>query len=59
MFEVDASELSPEAKLDTLNWDSMMKLSSIALLKTKFDKRLTGEALKELRTVGDILALME
>jgi len=59
MFEVDASELSPETKLDTLNWDSMMKLSLIALLKVKFDKRVAGETLKELRTIGDMLALME
>jgi len=59
MFEVDASDLSPETKLDTLNWDSMMKLSLIALLKTKFDKRIAGETLKELQTVGDMLALME
>jgi len=58
MFEVEASDLAPETQLDTLNWDSMMKLSLIALLKTKFDKRVAGEALKELRTVGDVLALM-
>ena len=59
MFEVDASDLSPETKLDTLNWDSMMKLSLIALLKTKFDRRVAGETLKELQTIGDMLALME
>ena len=59
MFEVDASSLSPETRLDSLNWDSMMMLSLIALLKTKFNKGIAGEDLRKLQTVGDALALME
>ena len=59
MFEVEPAELMPERSLDTLNWDSMSMLSLIALVKARFDKRLTGETLRGFKTIGDMLAVME
>jgi acyl carrier protein len=59
LFEVEASELKPETQLDTLQWDSMAMLSVIALVKTKFNKRLPGAEIRGFKTVGDILKVME
>jgi acyl carrier protein len=59
IFEVDANELTPERALDTLNWDSMAMLSTIALVKSKFDKKLAGSELRCMRLVKDILNVMD
>ena len=59
IFEVDAGELCPEKPLDTLQWDSMSMLSLIALVNERFGKRLGSAQLKALKTIQDILAIME
>ena len=59
MFEVEPSELTPDRALDTLNWDSMSMLSLIAMVKSRFNKRLTGETLRGFKSIGDVLAVME
>ncbi len=59
LFEADAGNIIPETALDTLQWDSMAMLSLIALVNEKFGKRLNGPQLKALKTVQDILAVME
>jgi acyl carrier protein len=59
LFEADAGEITPQTVLDTLQWDSMMMLSLIALVNTKFGKRLTGSQLRSFKTIQDILAVME
>jgi acyl carrier protein len=59
MFEVAAGVLKPETALDTLQWDSMAMLSLIALVNERFGKRLAGSQLKALKTVQDLLAVME
>lgn len=57
LFEVDS--ITQATALDTLHWDSMAMLSVIALLKAKFDRRVTGAEVRSMETVQDILALME
>jgi len=59
MFEVEASELTPARALDTLNWDSMAMLSLIAMVRSSFNKRLSGEMIRGFKTIGDVLAVME
>ena len=59
IFEADSGTITPETVLDTLQWDSMAMLSVIALVNEKFGKRLTGVQIKSLKTVQDILAVME
>ncbi len=59
LFEADAGTITPETALDTLQWDSMAMLSLIALVNEKFGKRLNGQQLKALKTIQDILAVME
>lgn len=59
LFEVDAGTIASETALDTLQWDSMAMLSLIALVNEKSGKRISGAQVKALRTVQDILAVME
>lgn len=60
VFDMDASELKPEMKLDDIeNWDSMTKLSLIVCFDENFSKKITQADFKKFVTVNDILAEME
>lgn len=60
MLEVNADTLTPETELVTIEeYDSMAKLSLIVLMDDEFGKKLTGEKLREFKTIGDILEFME
>lgn len=54
IFEVDASEITPEFVLDSEIWDSLAVVSTIALIDEVFDKTVSGEALSNCKTVGDL-----
>ena len=59
ILDCDVGELKPETQLDTLEWDSMAMLSLIAIVKTKFNKKIPGVDLRKFKTVQDILDRME
>lgn len=60
VFDAEPMELTPEKDLDAVEgYDSMSKLSLIVMMDEEFGKKLTGEQLREFKTVGDILAFME
>lgn len=60
MMELEQGTLEENTELADLDqWDSMAKLSLMALVDEKFDKRLTGEQIRSFRTVRDILECME
>lgn len=55
-LDIDANSLSEEQLLDELDaYDSMAKLSVIVLADDEFNKKLTGEQIREFKTVGDIV----
>ena len=58
LFEVDATEIAAARELETLHWDSMAMLSLIAMVSEKCGKRLTGAELKKMKTIQDILNVM-
>lgn len=59
MMELDEGALKADTLLeDVEEYDSMAKLSLIVLMEDEFDVKLTGAMIKELASVGDILALM-
>ena len=58
IFDCEASELTANTALDTLEWDSMAMLSLIALVKAKFNKKLPGAEIRGFTTVQDILNVM-
>lgn len=59
IFDCDAGELNPDVQLDTLEWDSMAMLSVIAMVKSKFDKKLPGSEIRAFKSIQDILNIME
>ena len=59
-FEVDINTLKENSKLlDIPQYDSMAKLSVIILADDEFNKKLTGETLREFKTVGDIVEFLK
>lgn len=60
MLELDKGTLDVNTELSSIDeYDSMAKLSLIVLMDEECGKKLTGEQLREFRTIGDILAFME
>lgn len=58
-WEIDEGTLAADTILeDVEEYDSMAKLSLIVLLDDEFSVKLTGDIIKEFKTVGDILKLM-
>lgn len=51
----DVSNVTPEAHLDTLQWDSMAMLTVIALARAN-GKVVKGDDLKKMVTVADVIA---
>jgi acyl carrier protein len=60
ILELDGGTLKPETVLaDIEEYDSMAKLSLIVLMDDEFGKKLTGEQIREFKTVQDILDFMD
>jgi acyl carrier protein len=59
MLELDGGTLAPDTELSSIDeYDSMAKLSLIVLMDDEFSKKLTGEQIREFKTVQDILDFM-
>ncbi len=59
-FEVDEGVLKPEMELDDVEeYDSMTGLSVIVMLEDNFGKKVNAAMMKKLKTVQDILDLMQ
>jgi acyl carrier protein len=59
-LEVDMNTLSESTLLSELTeYDSMAKLTIIVLADDEFDKKLTGETMKEFKTIGDIVDFLK
>lgn len=60
ILDVEEGSLTAETPLDSVEeWDSIARLSLIAMLDDEFGKSISSKELKALRTVADILAYME
>lgn len=59
-LEINENTLTEETLLgDIPEYDSMAKLTLIVLCDDEFDKKLTGEQIKEFKTVKDVLDFMD
>lgn len=59
-LELDGGTLTPEIALDSIEeYDSMAKLSLIVMMDDEFNKKLTGEQIREFVTVKDVLDFMD
>ena len=60
MLELEGGTLKPEMDLSSIDeYDSMAKLSLIVLMDDECGKKLTGEQIREFKTVQDILNFMD
>ena len=60
IMDLDEGTLTPATVLEDLEeWDSMAKLSVMVMMDDEFGKVLTGDALRALKTVQDILNFMD
>lgn len=60
MLELDGGSLKPEMLLNDISeYDSMAKLSLIVMMDEEFGKKLSGEQIREFKTVQDILDFMD
>lgn len=55
-LDLEMNSLSLDQELAEIEeYDSMAKLSVIVLADDEFEKKLTGEQMREFKTVGDIV----
>ncbi len=59
-FEAEDGVLKPEMQLDDVEeYDSMTRLGVIVMLEDNFGKKVNAAMMKKLKTVQDILDLMQ
>lgn len=59
-LDVDEGSFSPDTVLaDVDEWDSIAALSLIVMLDEQFERTISGEQIKALVTIQDILSYME
>jgi len=59
-MDLDEGTLKMEDLLSSYDeWDSVSGLSIISMIDTHFNKMITGNEIKNVKTVSDIIALME
>lgn len=59
MLELDGGTLTSKTELSSIDeYDSMAKLSLIVLMDDECGKKLTGEQIRQFKTVQDILDFM-
>lgn len=58
-LELNVNSLTEDKALEDIpEYDSMAKLTIIVLADDEFGKKLTGEQLRDFKTVGDIVAFL-
>lgn len=58
-LDMEPDEFTADTELDSLDMDSVTVLSIIAMLDESFDKQVKGSEIKKLKTIQNILDLME
>ena len=58
--ETDASEIELDTEFKELEeWDSLIAMSVIAMVKTEYNKTITGKEIRSCTTVEDLFNLVE
>lgn len=58
--ETDASEIQPDTEFKELEeWDSLTAMGIIAMVKTEYNKTITGKEIHSCSTVEDLYNLVE
>lgn len=59
VLDVEPDEITPDMKLEDLEWDSIAALSFIAMMDEEFEKEIKGAEIKTFVTVQDAMNVME
>ena len=59
ILDMEADELTPDTKLEDIDWDSIASLSFIAMMDEEFGKEIKGAEIRKFVTVQDALNVME
>ena len=59
MFDLDRAKISPESKFEDLDLTSIDAIDLVVELQQFTGRKVNEEGLKKVRTVGDIVALVE
>ncbi len=60
MMELEKGTLAPETELNDLEeWDSLSALSFVVMLGDEFGRKVTGQEVRNMETVQDMLNIME
>ena len=59
MMEADAADIQPDTEYQELEeWSSVTAMTLIAFAKTQFGKTITGQAIRRVKTVEELLTLI-
>ncbi len=59
-LDLEIGDITPGTVLDSLDeWDSIAAISFIAMMDDEFGKTVKGTDLKELKTISELMELME
>ncbi|MDR0965965.1 MAG: phosphopantetheine-binding protein [Myxococcales bacterium] len=59
LFDLDEARITPESTFESLDLTSLDAIDLIVELQTMTGKKVNEESAKKIRTVGDIVALVE
>lgn len=60
VLDVDPGSLTPEMELDSIDeWGSLTKLSLVVMIDDECGKTINHDVIKTLKTVQDIMDIME
>lgn len=60
ILEEDVADLNQDTVLADLdNWDSVAALSIMAMIDEQFGKEIMASEIRKMRTLGELLAVME
>ena len=58
ILEVELDQINPDFSLVDGSWDSLAVLSTMAAIDDIFDRSISGDALYDCSTIGDILSVL-
>ncbi|MDC3203594.1 acyl carrier protein [Prochlorococcus sp. AH-716-B04] len=58
-LDITDQVLEDSVTLDSLGWDSLAVISSIALIDEYFNKTVSAKELSECKTIGDLIKLSQ
>jgi acyl carrier protein len=58
IFEVEADEVNESYELTEKNWDSLVIVSTIALIDRYFDLTVNGRSLLDCKDIGSLLKVI-